>query len=76
MTTTVDGEVRQSGRTSQMIHDVASLIAYVSSFMTLLPGDVILTGTPAGVGPMRVGEEVSVTVEGLGTLTNRVIGHG
>ncbi|GAA2760452.1 fumarylacetoacetate hydrolase family protein [Actinopolymorpha rutila] len=76
VTTTVGGEVRQSGRTSQMIHDVASLISYVSSFMTLLPGDVILTGTPAGVGPMRVGEEVSVTVEGLGTLTNRVIGHG
>ncbi|MGW0227514.1 fumarylacetoacetate hydrolase family protein [Actinopolymorpha singaporensis] len=76
VTTTVGGEVRQSGRTSQMIHDVPSLISYVSSFMTLLPGDVILTGTPAGVGPMRVGEEVSVTVEGLGTLTNRVIGHG
>ena len=60
----------------QMIHDVPALIAYVSSFMTLLPGDVILTGTPAGVGPMRVGDEVSVSVEGIGTLTNRVISHG
>jgi 2-keto-4-pentenoate hydratase/2-oxohepta-3-ene-1,7-dioic acid hydratase in catechol pathway len=43
--------------------------------MTLLPGDVLLTGTPAGVGPMRVGDEVSVSIEGLGTLTNRVIRH-
>jgi 2-keto-4-pentenoate hydratase/2-oxohepta-3-ene-1,7-dioic acid hydratase in catechol pathway len=73
VTTTVRGEVRQSGRTSQMIHDVAALVTYVSSFMTLLPGDVILTGTPAGVGPMEEGDEVSVTVEGIGTLTNRVI---
>jgi 2-keto-4-pentenoate hydratase/2-oxohepta-3-ene-1,7-dioic acid hydratase in catechol pathway len=76
ITTTVRGEVRQSGRTSQMIHDVVSLVTYVSSFMTLLPGDVILTGTPAGVGPMEVGDEVSVTVEGIGTLTNRVIRRG
>jgi 2-keto-4-pentenoate hydratase/2-oxohepta-3-ene-1,7-dioic acid hydratase in catechol pathway len=75
LTTTVGGEVRQSGRTSQMINDVPSLIAYVSTFMTLLPGDVLLTGTPAGVGPMQVGDEVSVTIEGLGTLTNRVIRH-
>ncbi|WP_026257030.1 fumarylacetoacetate hydrolase family protein [Actinopolymorpha alba] len=75
LTTTVNGEVRQHGRTSQMIHDVASLIAYVSEFMTLLPGDVLLTGTPAGVGPMRVGDNVSVTIEGIGTLTNRVITH-
>ena len=76
LTTTVGGEVRQAGRTSAMIHDVPALLAYVSSFMTLLPGDVILTGTPAGVGPMSVGDEVSVSVEGIGTLTNRVISHG
>ncbi|MGH3489377.1 MAG: fumarylacetoacetate hydrolase family protein [Actinopolymorphaceae bacterium] len=76
LTTTVAGDVRQSGRTSQMIHDIPSLIGYVSSFMTLLPGDLILTGTPAGVGPMHAGDEVSVTVEGIGTLTNPVIAHG
>jgi 2-keto-4-pentenoate hydratase/2-oxohepta-3-ene-1,7-dioic acid hydratase in catechol pathway len=76
LTTTVAGDVRQSGRTSQMIHDIPSLIGYVSSFMTLLPGDLILTGTPAGVGPMRAGDEVSVTIEGIGTLTNPVIAHG
>ena len=53
--------------------DVATIIAYVTSFMTLLPGDVIATGTPAGVGPMQPGDTVSVTVEGIGTLTNRVV---
>ncbi|MEU0488961.1 fumarylacetoacetate hydrolase family protein [Nocardiopsis changdeensis] len=73
VTTTVDGEVRQSGRTSQFIHDIPGMISYVTSFMTLLPGDVLLTGTPAGVGPVRVGQEVSVTVERLGTISNRVV---
>ncbi|MFL1376190.1 MULTISPECIES: fumarylacetoacetate hydrolase family protein [unclassified Nocardiopsis] len=73
VTTTVDGEVRQSGRTSQFIHDIAGMISYVTSFMTLLPGDVLLTGTPAGVGPLQVGQEVSVTVERLGTISNRVV---
>jgi 2-keto-4-pentenoate hydratase/2-oxohepta-3-ene-1,7-dioic acid hydratase in catechol pathway len=73
ITTTVGEEVRQSGRTSQMIHDIPTLVSYVSSVMTLLPGDVILTGTPAGVGPMRPGDIVSVEIEGIGTLSNRVI---
>ncbi|MGH8870328.1 MAG: fumarylacetoacetate hydrolase family protein [Actinomycetes bacterium] len=73
VTATVNGEKRQDGRTSQMIHDVPTVIAHVSSVMTLLPGDVILTGTPAGVGPVAVGDEVSVTVEGVGTLTNRMV---
>lgn len=73
LTTTLNGELRQSARTSQLLHDVPALIAYVSAVMTLLPGDVILTGTPAGVGPMSVGDEVSVGIEGIGTLTNRVI---
>ena len=50
-----------------------ALIAYVSAVMTLLPGDVLLTGTPAGVGPMTPGQTVAVTVEGIGTLTNRVV---
>ncbi|MQY03119.1 fumarylacetoacetate hydrolase family protein [Actinomadura macrotermitis] len=73
ITTTVNGEVRQDARTSQLQHDIPSLVAYVSQVMTLLPGDVILTGTPAGVGPLEVGDEVTVTVEGVGALTNRVV---
>ena len=73
VTTTVGGDVRQDSRTSLMIFDVPTLVSYVSSVMTLLPGDLILTGTPAGVGPMVVGDQVSVTVEGIGTLTNPVV---
>ena len=76
VTTTVNGELRQAGRTSQMMRDVAELVAHVSQAMTLLPGDVILTGTPAGVGPLEVGDEVSVTIESVGTLTNRVVARG
>jgi 2-keto-4-pentenoate hydratase/2-oxohepta-3-ene-1,7-dioic acid hydratase in catechol pathway len=72
ITATVSGELRQDGRTSQMVHDVAALIAFVSNVMTLLPGDVILTGTPAGVGPLRDGDRVSIEIEGIGTLTNDV----
>jgi len=70
--TELDGAVRQDSRTSLLIHDVATLVSYVSHVMTLLPGDMILTGTPAGVGPMTPGQTVSVTVEGIGTLTNPV----
>ncbi|NUO58947.1 MAG: fumarylacetoacetate hydrolase family protein [Hamadaea sp.] len=66
-------EVRQLGRTSQFVFDVATLISYVSHVMTLLPGDVILTGTPAGVGPLTEGDLVTVSVEGVGTLTNPVL---
>ncbi|MBA3265412.1 MAG: fumarylacetoacetate hydrolase family protein [Nocardioidaceae bacterium] len=73
VTTTVNGEVRQRESTALMIHDVAACIAYVSSFTTLLPGDVIATGTPAGVGSLTPGDEVSVTVDGIGTLTNQVV---
>ncbi|GAA1456101.1 fumarylacetoacetate hydrolase family protein [Nocardiopsis exhalans] len=73
VTTTVDGETRQDGRTSQFIHDIPGIISYVTSFMTLLPGDVVLTGTPAGVGPVEVGQEVTVTVERLGAISNRVV---
>jgi 2-keto-4-pentenoate hydratase/2-oxohepta-3-ene-1,7-dioic acid hydratase in catechol pathway len=73
ITTTVNGDVRQDSRTSLLLHDIPTLIEYVSQVMTLLPGDVILTGTPAGVGPLEVGDEVSVTIESIGTLTNRVI---
>lgn len=72
ITTTLNGEGKQAARTAQMVFGVAELVAYISSVMTLLPGDVILTGTPSGVGPMKPGDEVSVTVEGIGTLTNPV----
>jgi 2-keto-4-pentenoate hydratase/2-oxohepta-3-ene-1,7-dioic acid hydratase in catechol pathway len=71
--TRVNGEVRQDGRTSQMIHDLRTQIAFISEIMTLLPGDVILTGTPAGVGPIVGGDVVSVEIEGIGTLTNPVL---
>ena len=71
--TTVNGTVRQQARTSELLWDVPGLIAYVSQVMTLLPGDVLLTGTPAGVGPLTDGDEVSVTIESIGTLTNRVV---
>jgi 2-keto-4-pentenoate hydratase/2-oxohepta-3-ene-1,7-dioic acid hydratase in catechol pathway len=73
LTTVVNGEIRQNARTSQLMHDVSALITYVSAVMTLLPGDVLLTGTPAGVGPLKEGDEVSVTIENIGTLTNGVI---
>jgi 2-keto-4-pentenoate hydratase/2-oxohepta-3-ene-1,7-dioic acid hydratase in catechol pathway len=76
ITCTVNGEVRQSGRTSQMVHDVAALVSYVSAAFTLLPGDLLLTGTPAGVGPLVDGDEVTVDIEGVGALTNRVVARG
>lgn len=70
--TELDGEVKQDARTSLLLHDVSALVSWVSRIMTLLPGDVILTGTPAGVGPMQPGQKVSVSIDGLGTLTNPV----
>jgi len=71
--TKVNGEIRQDASTSQMIFTVPQLLEAVTSVMTLLPGDVVLTGTPAGVGPLQPGDEVSVTIEGIGTLTNKVV---
>jgi 2-keto-4-pentenoate hydratase/2-oxohepta-3-ene-1,7-dioic acid hydratase in catechol pathway len=76
LTTRLQGRVVQQARTAEMVHPVAALVTFISSVMTLLPGDVILTGTPAGVGPMQVGDEVSVTIEGIGTLTNTVVRRG
>ncbi|MEU5547698.1 fumarylacetoacetate hydrolase family protein [Streptomyces sioyaensis] len=73
---TVNGEQRQLGRTSDMVRPIEDLIVHITEAMTLLPGDVILTGTPAGVGPLNVGDEVAVTIEGIGTLTNKVIKRG
>jgi 2-keto-4-pentenoate hydratase/2-oxohepta-3-ene-1,7-dioic acid hydratase in catechol pathway len=73
VTTHLNGDLVQDGTTKDMIFDVPALVAAVSAVMTLLPGDVILTGTPEGVGPMQVGDEVEVTIAGIGSLTNRVV---
>ncbi len=80
LTTVLNGEVMQSARTSQMIVDVPSAVEYFSSFTTLLPGDVIATGTPGGVGFARKppvwltpGDIIEVTIEGIGTIRNRVV---
>ena len=69
----VNGDTRQAGRTSQIAFGPAELIEFVSQVMTLLPGDVVLTGTPAGVGPLQVGDRVEVEVEGIGVLQNGVV---
>lgn len=66
-------EVRQLGRTKDMVFDVPALVSYVSHVMTLLPGDVVLTGTPAGVSPLTEGDTVTVRIEGIGELTNPVV---
>ena len=68
----VNEQLRQLGSTRDMVFPVPTLIAFISSFMTLNPGDVILTGTPSGVGPLAEGDEVEVEIEGIGTLHNRV----
>jgi 2-keto-4-pentenoate hydratase/2-oxohepta-3-ene-1,7-dioic acid hydratase in catechol pathway len=73
LTTTVNGDVKQDSRTSLLVHDIPTLVSYVTSVMTMLPGDVLLTGTPAGVGPIVAGDTVAVSIEGIGTLTNRVV---
>jgi 2-keto-4-pentenoate hydratase/2-oxohepta-3-ene-1,7-dioic acid hydratase in catechol pathway len=69
----VNGDVRQSARTSQLAFGPAELIAYITAVMTLLPGDVILTGTPAGVGPLAPGDVVDVEIETIGTLENTAV---
>jgi 2-keto-4-pentenoate hydratase/2-oxohepta-3-ene-1,7-dioic acid hydratase in catechol pathway len=71
--TRVNGETRQQARTSAMIFGAATLVAYVTRFITLLPGDVIFTGTPAGVGPLEPDDVVDVEIEGIGALTNRAV---
>ena len=72
LTTRVNGETRQDGRTSQMIFACDFLVEFITSVMTLVPGDVILTGTPAGVGPLQSGETVEVEIAGIGVLRNVV----
>jgi 2-keto-4-pentenoate hydratase/2-oxohepta-3-ene-1,7-dioic acid hydratase in catechol pathway len=73
ITTTVDDEIKQRGSTRDMLNKIVDLIVYISSYTTLLPGDVVLTGTPAGVGEMKPGQTVSVEIDGIGTLTNPVV---
>lgn len=70
ITTRVNGEVRQQGPVSDMIHGIGALVAYASAVFTLLPGDLILTGTPAGVGPFGAGDTVEIEVSGIGILRN------
>ena len=71
----MNGETQQRGTTGQLFRGVPDLIAYASNVMTLLPGDVLLTGVPVGSGPpsaVELGDEISVAIEGIGTLTNKV----
>jgi 2-keto-4-pentenoate hydratase/2-oxohepta-3-ene-1,7-dioic acid hydratase in catechol pathway len=70
--TRLNGDIRQAGQTSDMVFGVATLVEFITSFMTLLPGDVILTGTPEGVGKLAQGDVVEVEVDGVGTLSNQV----
>jgi 2-keto-4-pentenoate hydratase/2-oxohepta-3-ene-1,7-dioic acid hydratase in catechol pathway len=70
--TRVNGETKQKGNTRDMVFDCATIIEFITSVMTLNPGDVILTGTPAGVGPLNAGDRVEVEIEGIGILANRV----
>ena len=72
ITATVNGEIKQSAQLSDMIFKVPEIINFVSRVMTLLPGDIILTGTPAGIGPMVAGADATMAIEGLGELTNKV----
>jgi 2-keto-4-pentenoate hydratase/2-oxohepta-3-ene-1,7-dioic acid hydratase in catechol pathway len=73
VTCTVNGETRQDGRTRDMIFDIPYLIEYISRFTRLEVGDIIMTGTPEGVAPVGIGDTITVEVEGLGSLTNRVV---
>lgn len=73
ITCTVNDDLRQDGSTGDLVFGVADLVAFVSSVMTLLPGDVILTGTPAGVGPILAGDRVEVEIDGIGVLMNPVV---
>ena len=69
----VNDELRQSSNTNNLIFSVPYLVEFVSKVMTLYPGDVILTGTPSGVGPMQVGDKVTVEIAGIGSLQNHIV---
>jgi len=76
ITAHVAGELKQDAKLSDMVFDVPTIIEFVTSIMTLLPGDVILTGTPSGIGPMIAGKDVLVSIDGLGSLRNKVSARG
>ena len=65
--------MKQSGNTSDLIFDVPRLVSFISGIMTLVPGDIIATGTPDGIGPLKAGDTVDIHIEGIGTLTNHVV---
>jgi 2-keto-4-pentenoate hydratase/2-oxohepta-3-ene-1,7-dioic acid hydratase in catechol pathway len=74
--TCLNGEIRQSSRTSDLVFGVAEVVSFISGVMTLLPGDIIATGTPSGIGRMSPGDVVEVSIEGIGTLRNFVAAQG
>lgn len=76
ITASVDGALRQDARLDEMVFDIPTIIEFITAAMTLLPGDLILTGTPAGIGPMSPGGKVSISIDGLGTLENKVSTRG
>lgn len=69
----LNGETKQDGRTSSLIFDIPYLISFISKVMTLQPGDIIMTGTPEGVGPMKIGDTIEVRVEHIGSLINKIV---
>lgn len=71
-----NGSIKQSGKTRDLVYSVAYIVSYLSRFMTLLPGDVIMTGTPAGVGPINPGDNLEVEISGIGILKNTVVATG
>ncbi|MCX5997799.1 MAG: fumarylacetoacetate hydrolase family protein [Chloroflexi bacterium] len=71
--TLVNGEVKQSGNTADLIFGIPRLVSFISGIMTLLPGDIIATGTPDGIGPLKAGDTVEIVIEGIGTLRNSVV---
>ena len=73
ISTFLNGERRQHSNTRNLIFGCKTLVSYISQVMTLLPGDVIATGTPCGIGPMAIGDKIDVVIEGIGTLSNTVV---
>ena len=69
----VNGHLRQDSRTRELIFTIPELVTYIASIMTLLPGDIISTGTPSGIGPITPGDSVTISIEGVGALTNPVV---
>ena len=75
ITCRVNGEIKQMSSTREMVFSIPQLIVYISSVMTLEPGDLVLTGTPAGVSPLKPGDEIEIEIEGIGKLINKVSGE-